>query len=291
MIPDLTCWDCPETMKKHMEWYFKLSILNALLVSRRIITISKFTRDRIADKFRYKKRKITIAYCGISDVFMDYAGNLPGNSGSETPEKEIEKEKERKNRSLDVRHKYHLPEQYLLCLATLEPRKNLPFLVEAYVELLEEGSVTVPLVLAGRNGWKMDEFLERIETQYRQKIIVTGFIEDEDLPYVYHMADCFIFPSIYEGFGMPPLEAMAVGTVTISSNAASLPEVLGKAAAYFDPHDKEGLKERIRQGIRQQCGDVTVGEIRRRIRMFQWSRSAARVAERIGLRERVTDKE
>ncbi len=291
MIPDLTCWDCPETMKKHMEWYFKLSILNALLVSRGIITISKFTRDRIADKFRYKKRKITIAYCGISDVFMDYAGNLPGNSGSETPEKEIEKEKERKNRSLDVRHKYHLPEQYLLCLATLEPRKNLPFLVEAYVELLEEGSVTVPLVLAGRNGWKMDEFLERIETQYRQKIIVTGFIEDEDLPYVYHMADCFIFPSIYEGFGMPPLEAMAVGTVTISSNAASLTEVLGKAAAYFDPHDKEGLKERIRQGIRQQCGDVTVGEIRRRIRMFQWSRSAARVAERIGLRERVTDKE
>ncbi len=286
MIPDLTCWDCPETMKKHMEWYFKLSILNALLVSRGIITISKFTRDRIADKFRYKKRKITIAYCGISDVFMDYAGNLPGNSGRETPEKEMEKEIERKNRSLDVRHKYHLPEQYLLCLATLEPRKNLPFLVEAYVELLEEGSVTVPLVLAGRNGWKMDEFLERIETQYRQKIIVTGFIEDEDLPYVYHMADCFIFPSIYEGFGMPPLEAMAVGTVTISSDAASLPEVLGKAAAYFDPYDKEGLKERIRQGIRQQCGDVTIGEIRRRIRMFQWKRSAERVAERIGIRDR-----
>lgn len=298
MIPDLTCWDCPETMKKHMEWYFKLSILNALLVSRGIITISKFTRDRIVDKFHYKKRKITIAYCGISDVFMDYAGNFPGNgSGEKTEkgtegeikkgiEKEMEKEIERRNRSLDVRHKYHLPEQYLLCLATLEPRKNLPFLVEAYVELLEEGSVTVPLVLAGRKGWKMDEFLERIETQYRQKIIVTGFIEDEDLPYVYHMADCFIFPSIYEGFGMPPLEAMAVGTVTISSNAASLPEVLGKAAAYFDPHDKEGLKERIRQGIRQQCGDVTVGEIRRRIRMFQWSRSAARVAERIGLRKR-----
>lgn len=80
---------------------------------------------------------------------------------------------------------------------------------------------------------------------------------------------------------MPPLEAMAVGTMTISSNAASLPEALGNAAAYFDPHDKEGLKERIRQGIRQQCGEVTVEEIRRRIGMFQWRRSAEKVMRRI----------
>ena len=114
---------------------------------------------------------------------------------------------------------------------------------------------------------------------------MTGFIEDEDLPYVYHMADCFIFPSIYEGFGMPPLEAMAVGTMTISSDAASLPEALGNAAAYFNPYDKEGLKERICQGIRQQCSDVTVEEIRRRVRMFQWRRSAERVMKRIAGRD------
>ena len=281
MIPDLTCWDCPETMKKHMEWYFKLSIINALLISRGIITISKFTRNRIVDKFHYKKSRITIAYCGISDVFMEYARSQSGCGDGDA----AEREEKIRNRLLDVRHKYHLPEQYLLCLATLEPRKNLPFLVEAYVELLEEGSVEVPLVLAGRKGWKMDEFLERIETEYRQKIIVTGFIEDEDLPYVYHMADCFIFPSIYEGFGMPPLEAMAVGTMTISSDAASLPEALGNAAAYFNPYDKEGLKERICQGIRQKCSEVTVEEIRRRVRMFQWRRSAERVMKRIAGRD------
>lgn len=281
MVHDLTCWDCPETMKKHMEWYFKLSIMQALFVSKGIFVNSKFTRDRVIDKFHYKKNKITVAYCGISKVFMDYAKSSFGKADAE----QKEMEEWLRNRSLDVRHKYHLPEQYLLCLATLEPRKNLPFLVEAYVELLEEGSVEVPLVLAGRKGWKMDEFLERIETEYRQKIIVTGFIEDEDLPYVYHMADCFIFPSIYEGFGMPPLEAMAVGTMTISSNAASLPEVLGNAAAYFDPYDKEGLKERMRQGIRQQCNDVTVEEIHRRVRMFQWRRSAGKVMRRITKKE------
>lgn len=263
-IHDLTCWDCPETMKKKMELYFKVSIRNALRVSRGIITISRYTRERIADRFRYDKRKITVACCGISDVFLDYVAQ------------QQDSEKIR-DRSLDVRHKYHLPPQYLLCLATLEPRKNLPFLVEAYVELLEEGSVKVPLVLAGRKGWMMDEFLNRIEEEYRRNIIVTGFIDDEDLPYVYHMADCFIFPSIYEGFGMPPLEAMTVGTIVISSDAASLPEVLGKAASYFHLGDKEGLKERIRKGIRQECDDVTVKEIKKRVGMFRWEKAGEKI--------------
>lgn len=265
-VHDLTCWDCPETMKKHMEWYFKLSIRNALRVSEGIITISKFTARRLTEKFHYRKSRIILAYCGISDVFMDYV-----------KEQKVPLSKEETNKRLDIRHKYHLPEQYLLCLATLEPRKNLPFLVEAYVELLEEGSVKVPLVLAGRKGWKMDEFLSRIEDVYRKNIIVTGFIDDKDLPYVYHMADCFIFPSIYEGFGMPPLEAMAVGTMTISSDAASLPEVLGNAASYFHLGNKEELKEKIRQGIRQECGDVTVGEIKKRVAMFQWDKAAKKI--------------
>ena len=269
-VHDLTCWDCPETMKKHMEWYFKLSIRNALRVSRKIITISEFTGKKIRKKFHYCKEKIILAYCGISDVFMDYA------RGQKIPLSKEETEKR-----LEIRHKYHLPEQYLLCLATLEPRKNLPFLVEAYVELQEEESFDIPLVLAGRKGWKMDEFLNRIEETYRRKIIVTGFIEDKDLPYVYHMADCFIFPSIYEGFGMPPLEALAVGTMVISSDAASLPEVLGKAASYFRLGDKQELKEKMRLGIRQKTPDVAVEEIQKQIGKFQWAASARKIAKEL----------
>lgn len=278
-VHDLTCWDCPQTMKKHMEWYFKMAIRNALLVSRGVIVISEFTRQRVLEKFHYDRDKMTVAYCGISDVFMDYVRAQPSAEDDEAQEKECRL----KERACQVRSRYHLPEQYLLCLATLEPRKNLPFLVEAYMELLEEGSVGIPLVLAGRKGWKMDEFLNQLKTEHRRKIIVTGFIEDEDLPYVYHMADCFIFPSIYEGFGMPPLEAMAVGTMTISSDAASLPEVLGGAAVYFHLGDKEGLKERIRQGIRQQDGGIAVEEIQSRVERFQWKHAAQRVAERIGM--------
>lgn len=267
-VHDLTCWDCPETMKKHMEWYFKLSIRNALWASEKIITISKFTGNRIIKKFHCRRDKLILAYCGISDVFMDYVRD-----------QKVPLSKEETDKRLEIRHKYHLPEQYLLCLATLEPRKNLPFLVKAYVELQEEEALDIPLVLAGRKGWKMDEFLNRIEEVYRRKIIVTGFIEDEDLPYVYHMADCFIFPSIYEGFGMPPLEAMAVGTMVISSDAASLKEVLGGAASYFRLGDKKELKEKMRMGIRQEIKDITVEEIKKRIDMFQWEVSAKKIAK------------
>lgn len=278
-VHDLTCWDCPETMKKKMELYFKLAISNALRVSEGIITISKFTGKRIIEKFHYDRKKITLAYCGISDVFMDYVSMLPKAGEPQA----AEKNERIRNRLLDIRHKYHLPEQYLLCLATLEPRKNLPFLVEAYVELLEEKKINLPLVLAGRKGWKMDEFLNRIEEEHRRNIIVTGFIDDIDLPYVYHMADCFIFPSIYEGFGMPPLEAMTVGTIVISSDAASLPEVLGKAASYFHLGNKASLQEKLLRGINQECDDVTADEIRKRVDKFQWKSAAEKIYTTLGV--------
>lgn len=90
-----------------------------------------------------------------------------------------------------------------------------------------------PLVLAGQRGWKIEAFLDIIESKYRKYIIVTGFIEDEDLPYIYKMADCFIFTSIYEGFGMPPLEDLFVGTKVLASNIEVLCEVLGGEAEYF----------------------------------------------------------
>lgn len=84
-----------------------------------------------------------------------------------------------------VRKKYNLPDRYLLCLATLEPRKNLSFLVESYLGLLQENSIEIPLVLAGRKGWKVETILETIESKYREYIIVTGFIDDEDLPNIF----------------------------------------------------------------------------------------------------------
>lgn len=279
-IHDLTCWDCPETMKKKMEWYFRISIRNALQVSKGILTISIFTQKRILEKFHYDPERLILAYCGISDVFQEYVRDREEGRGNRELEEQHRQKQER------IRQTYQLPERYLLCLATLEPRKNLPFLVSVYEELLEEGKIDLPLVLAGRKGWKMEAFLDSIRQSYRDRIRITGFIEDEDLPYVYDMAECFLFPSVYEGFGMPPLEAAAVGTPVLSSDAASLPEVLGRQAEYFRSGDRQELKEGILRAAggelcRQESKDP--GEWERQKEMFCWESAAKQVALGLGI--------
>ncbi|MCR5734559.1 MAG: glycosyltransferase family 4 protein, partial [Lachnospiraceae bacterium] len=166
-------------------------------------------------------------------------------------------------RQMSVRVKYNLPERYWLSLSTLEPRKNISLLIRAYTDACRVDPEAVPpLVLAGRMGWKDSELDKILQAEgkagqvgegssgnignarglIKDRLIFTGFIDDQDLPVVYHMAEKFIFPSKYEGFGLPPLEALSVGTAVISSDAASLPEVLGDSAVYFENGDQKDLE-------------------------------------------------
>lgn len=238
LIADLTCWDCPQTMKGKARFYFRETLKHSVRVSERLVTISEFSRQRILDRFGGRKMedKIILAYCAVSDIFVNAEPKDPAAQKR-------------------IKEKYGLPERYFLCLSTLEPRKNLPLLIEAYRELLSEmpagdqkTDAKLPgLVLAGRKGWMVETFLKDIQEQYPQQVVLTGFVEDEDLPEIYRMAECFVFPSLYEGFGMPPLEALAVGTPVISSDAASMPEVLGGHAIYFASGNCEQLKERMKE--------------------------------------------
>lgn len=226
-IHDICCWDCPKTMNGMSSWYFKISHRIAILKCKRIITISKFSEDRIVNKLKYPREKIWRIYCGIDEKFLNYR-------------KDFEKDRE-------VKKKYNLPKEYILSLSTLEPRKNLRLLVDAYKELVMKNGFDIPLVLAGRKGWKMEEFINSIDEKVQDKILFTGFIDDEDLPAVYGNSSLFIFPSMYEGFGMPPLEAMACGVSVLSSDASSLPEVLGSTAEYFESEDKDSLINKLRE--------------------------------------------
>jgi glycosyltransferase involved in cell wall biosynthesis len=143
-----------------------------------------------------------------------------------------------------VIQKYGLPERdYILYVGTLEPRKNLVRLIEAYgAALARYGETFPPLVLVGGKGWFYEDIFRSVERLgLEQRVIFTGFVDDDDMPALFNGALIFVYPSLYEGFGMPVLEAMACGVPVIASNASSLPEVVGEAGIMVDPMDTDAL--------------------------------------------------
>ena len=158
-------------------------------------------------------------------------------------------------------------------LGTLEPRKNLVGLIEAYNLLKTESKEDIPqLVLAGGKGWYYESIFETVKKLHlEQDVIFTGYVPEEDSPLLMNGAVAFVFPSLYEGFGMPPLEAMACGTPVIVSDTASLPEVVRDAGVYVDPNSVESMKE----GLLEIWGNIEIGKILKRqgiehSKQFQW---------------------
>jgi len=145
-----------------------------------------------------------------------------------------------------VRDKFHLPEHFVLCVGTLEPRKNYSLLFEALATCREQGHSAWPLIIAGKPGWLYEPILQRINDLGLQDLVrTTGFFPDEDLPALYNAATLLAMPSRYEGFGLPVLEAMACGTPVVCSNTSSLPEVAGEAALLVPPDDVRAWTQAI----------------------------------------------
>lgn len=224
-IHDVGCWDCPSKNKRIMTLYFKIMYKKAALGRKKIVTVSEFSKKRIEHILGKKDKEIEVVYNGLSDCFNNFKYDFAAEK--------------------KAKQAYGLPDQYILCLSTLEPRKNMRLLVEAFNDLIKEKKINIDLVLAGRKGWLIDDLLSDLDEEVIKRIHFTGFIEDDLLPYVYKNAKVFVFPSIYEGFGVPPIEAMSMNIPVISSDAASLPEVLGDAAIYFQNRNLEDLKEKL----------------------------------------------
>ncbi|MEZ0539184.1 glycosyltransferase family 4 protein [Fibrella arboris] len=168
-------------------------------------------------------------------------------------------------------------EPYLLSIATLEPRKNIRHLVQCFAQLVAQNAIPteLKLVLVGTKGWKMDEWLTEIRAseQLLARLIFTGYVPDEDLAALYSGATAFLFPSLYEGFGLPPLEAMQCGLPVITSNVSSLPEVVGDAAITVSPTDADALCQAIITVINS---DDLQHQLRvnalRRAKLFSWEK-------------------
>jgi len=186
-----------------------------------IITVSEHTRQDLISRFPFAESKSSPILLGRDENFV--------------PTQDI---------SILKKHNIHQP--YLLYVGTLEPRKNLLVLLSAYEAFRQKNSQVNQLVLVGKKGWKTETLLAAIEASpYRKDIILTGYVERSELPVLYSMAKMFVYPSLYEGFGLPVLEAMSCGAVVLTSSISSLPEVGGDAALYFTQKPISGTSQKI----------------------------------------------
>lgn len=192
-----------------------------------VVTIAESTKRELVERFATPEERVRVIYPAID---ADYR-----------PERDL-------RRQAEFRARHDLPERYLLFLGTLEPRKNLETLVEAYARLRALDESVPPLVLAGAKGWYYQSLFERVQALGLERhITFAGYVSRDEQPLWYAGADLFIYPSVYEGFGLPIAEALACGTPTITSNVSSMPEAGGPVAIQVDPNDREGLAHAMRR--------------------------------------------
>jgi len=216
-----------------------------------IIAISECTRRDLVRLWQIPEQKIHVIYEGIDPRFRPVTDGVA-----------MER----------LRQRLGLPERFALYVGTIEPRKNLPRLFEAWTRLKKP----IPLVIAGKKGWLYQETFACVEALgLEDHVRFTGFVADEDLPALYSAAEIFIFPSLYEGFGLPVLEAMACGTPVITTTGGSLPEVADDAALVVDPTDVDALTEALSRLLRDESLRHDYSERGlARSRAFSWEHTA-----------------
>jgi len=270
-IHDLIVFHFPDTRATNLpEWKYKLKVKahnfvlrNAVKKARKIITVSEFTKRDIVRELKVDEKKIEVAYLGIEKMLL-HTGNM------QNTEQFMEA----------LQEKFKIRKQYLLYVGSAYPHKNLEKFVDAYKIIRTQYLRNWQLVLVGRE----DEFYRRLK-QYiehtiedenlRTDIIFTGQVQDRDLDGIYRAAKLFVFPSIYEGFGLPPLEAQVRSTPVACASSSSLPEILGDSAYYFDPKDVNAMATAIdRAAASHAINDELSNRGLERVRQFSWEKTA-----------------
>jgi glycosyltransferase involved in cell wall biosynthesis len=214
----------PQHQKRLNYWYLNATMPLYCRRTDAIITVSQHSKRDIVQHYGLDPAKIVVIHEAAAPGFAP------------APPATVE----------EARRRYSLPDEFLIHVGTIEPRKNLTRLVEA-LQVLRDAGLKIPLLVVGGKGWLYDDFFRRLEQlEARDVIYFPGYVPAADLPLLYGAATLAVMPSVYEGAGLPVVEAMACGTPVVCSNASSLPEMGGDAACYFDPYDVEKIAEALR---------------------------------------------
>lgn len=256
---------------RHPEWFVSdtnkhtiTAIMNSVSPTDWVVCVSESTRkDFVAFRSDFPEEHTRVAYLAAADIFVP------------TPLSDT------------LRARLGLRGKYILSVCTIEPRKNLETVIAAYKLLLQAQADTPQLVLTGAMGWKNTALLQQITDlceQYPHQIILTGYATDEELAQLYSCASVFVYPSLYEGFGLPPLEAMQCGCPVITSNVSSLPEVVGDAGITITPTDVQELAETICEVLNGNT-EQQKRQALQRAKAFSWQRMANIVEQTITIHE------
>jgi glycosyltransferase involved in cell wall biosynthesis len=249
-IHDVAYLYYPEDFTKKDLWQLKNWTASSIKKAKQIIAVSKTTKKDIVKNYDVDENKVTVVYNGFE---------------------KISQKSKVKNQNLNSKVKNKEP--FILFVGTIQPRKNLITLIEAF-DKFSQTNKDFKLVIVGKKGWLYEDIFEKVKTmKLEYKIIFTGHVTDEELIWYYKNAFCLTLPSIYEGFGIPVLEAMSYGCPVIASFSSSLPEIGGEASLYFDPKNSDDLLEKLESlQNNNELRKELISKGQQRIKDFSWEK-------------------
>jgi glycosyltransferase involved in cell wall biosynthesis len=230
-------------------YHHLLRVKKQITKADKIIAVSRFTKEDIIKTYKPDQEKIEVIYEGVDENFGSGRGQ----------------------NKVDLLTKYNIPEDYFLFLATLEPRRNLKRLLEAFAEFKNSTTNHIKLVLA---GIKNEQIFNSTRLKLSKDVILTGFIAEVDKAELFKNARAFIYPSLYEGFGLPLLEAMKCGTPIITSNKSSMPEIVGDSALTVNPYDSRSIEKAMHKILDQRVVAGLKSKMNCQIKKFSWNKCA-----------------
>ena len=264
-VHDLSFIRYPRCADANLRAYLNKVVPRSVHRADLVLADSQSTKNDLVELLEVEPAKIEVVYPGVEERFRPMVDQA---------------------RFEQVRRRYSLPSQCILGLGTLQPRKNFTRLIEAFADLRSFDVAQdrfaicdLHLVIAGGKGWLYEEIFATVKRLgLEEKVVFPGFVADEDLPALYNLADLFVFPSLYEGFGIPPLDALACGTPVITSNASSLPEVVGEAGLMVEATDVKALAGAMKRAIEDDAlREEMIAKGMKQAKRFTWKKAAAKL--------------